>query len=192
MVWRNFLLDDHRYSRTAFGMGSMELWIQLGRRGAYYPDRPLAARPGYLADWLGLPQGARIAAFPDRPGRREAAGLRHRPRPARSKSTAGFRWLTEPHGRLIFAPSIPRSVSQRCLLIHPEASCSEPNLPKYLVVPLGHAICTRQRSPSFTDVKTVPAPPITQVLPLSTALASLIPTLRLIDRRRPSRGVRWT
>jgi hypothetical protein len=45
-------------------------------------------------------------------------------------STTDFRRLTEPQGRLIVAPSTPRSVSQRCLLIHPEASRSEPNLPK--------------------------------------------------------------
>jgi|HubBroStandDraft_4_1064222.scaffolds.fasta_scaffold47871_5 hypothetical protein len=45
-------------------------------------------------------------------------------------STADFRWLTEPQGRLILAPSVSRSVSQRCLSIHPNASRSEPNLPK--------------------------------------------------------------
>lgn len=38
-------------------MGSMELRIQR-----YHPDRPLAALRGYLADRLGLPQGAPIEA----------------------------------------------------------------------------------------------------------------------------------
>jgi hypothetical protein len=58
-------------------MGSMELLVRRYQRGAYYPDRPLADRRRCLANRLGLPQGARIAAaFLDRPGRREAAGHR--------------------------------------------------------------------------------------------------------------------
>jgi len=81
-----------------------------------------------------------------------------------ARPNAVFRPLTEPQGRLIFVSSIARSVSARCLLIHPDASCSEPNLPKYLVVPLGHLICTRQRSPFFTDVKMVLAPPMDTII----------------------------
>ena len=77
---------------------------------------------------------------------------------------SAFRPLTESQGRLIFVSSIARSVSARCLLIHPDASCSELNLPKYLVVPLGHLICTRQRSPFFTDVKMVLAPLINTII----------------------------
>ena len=47
-------------------MGSMELPIRRGRRAARYPDRPLGARRGYLADRLGMPQSVRIeAAFLD-------------------------------------------------------------------------------------------------------------------------------
>ena len=68
--------------------------------------------------------------------------------------------LTEPQGREISVASITCFVSQPCAPIHLRASCSDPNLPKYLVVPLGHAILTRQRSPTFTNVKTVLAPPI--------------------------------
>jgi hypothetical protein len=62
--------------------------------------------------------------------------------------------------RRISVSSITRSVSQRCVLIHSEASRSDLNLPKCLVVPLGHAIWTRQRSPFWTDVKIVLAPPM--------------------------------
>jgi hypothetical protein len=51
-----------------------------------------------------------------------------------------FRRLTEPQGREISVASITCFVSQPCAPIHLRASCSDPNLPKYLVVPLGHAI----------------------------------------------------
>jgi len=54
--------------------------------------------------------------------------------------TSDFRRLTEPQGREIFVSSITCFVSQPCVRIHFRASCSDPNLPKYLVVPLGQAI----------------------------------------------------
>src|SRR5262249_46641364 len=83
--------------------------------------------------------------------------------------------------------SVGASASQGCAVIHPIASFSEANFPKWCTVPLGHIIRTRQTCPLRTGDKAAALPTGKTVYSaacrrFSLSSSSLSPVLALSER----------